>query len=337
MSASFRDELEKSLRIWRDVICDDFPKTDALQWLRTSRGTTIVASGCSKLSAETLKVFLRRRRMSAEFSAPFAFLSTRRICDVVVLCSAYCAHDHAMRVALRALDIGAKLIVVGANLSIPIRDLASLHRDRIALLQPATPPPTGGFAPVGTSLAQMAVVTHLLLGTDALALEALPEAIYARWQGTLFAAERAYSNVRLVHSLLTDLSLPAATDLETRLLESGTCGHVGHDLIDFCHGRFVLPYAERAQSLIVAYSDREFSHHVNKLLKHFSSDLQVLNLACEYDGLAAMIHHSVAAMMLVDVLSRSRGIDPARPTLPPWADAIYRTSWDAVDDEERAI
>lgn len=321
----FHTELLHACSQWPLLFDEPLDVELGQKWLSEAGYVACAGSGCSKVTARLCEALLREEGRPAFFVPAFSFISNPPKNGVVILASASFSHEDARQQAEVALKNGNKVIVIAAHPSSEARDFLSSRGNRAILLSPLCAIDEGGFAPVLSAMAQLTIALRLLVRRENL----------SKIGGASFAAGKFLSGVSkdwspwlqddvAVHLLTSGSSLPAATDLETRLLEAGICPVVEHDLIDFCHGRFVEVAGRKDASLLVAFADRSNETALNKCIGCLDKDVKVVIFESSYSGVDAMMNHVFAAWFFVDEISRLKGIDPAKPKLPDWADKIYR-------------
>jgi len=193
--------------------------------------------------------------------------------------------------------------------------------------------PTGkdGFLATNTLLATCVLLArayrHAWSEDDSLPprLEDLlhPGVTSAEFLGDLRRRSRALwgrETMLIIHGYATQ---PAAIDLESKFTEAA----IGHaqvaDYRNFAHGRHHWLARHGDASGVLAFvtpSDRELA---DKTLRLLPEEVAVLRVDLREDGVTGGLAALTLAVHLAGMAGEARGIDPGRPTVPPFGRKIY--------------
>lgn len=116
---------------------------------------------------------------------------------------------------------------------------------------------------------------------------------------------------------------PAATDLETRLVETGLAGVQKTDFRNFAHGRHLGLSRTMDHVTVVALSDDDSHALAEATLDLIPATVPVQHLTSRLNGPAACLDLLVQSMRLVAQIAAGTGLDPARPSVPAFGRRLY--------------
>lgn len=117
---------------------------------------------------------------------------------------------------------------------------------------------------------------------------------------------------------------PAAFDLESKLTEAALVNVQLADYRNFAHGRhhWLSKNGERTGIVcLVTSKDKDIS---NRTLNLIPNDIPKIQLSTDYSGPIATLDLIVKVMYLVNIVGKSKNIDPGRPGVPQFGSRIYR-------------
>ena len=172
-----------------------------------------------------------------------------------------------------------------------------------------------GFLATNSVLAMMTALVRAYVGDDSLPPE-LPTA------GVAFPA--ADTNELLV--LTTPETAPVGTDLETRCAELGLLPVQVTDYRNFAHGRHVGLARRAAATTVLGLVSDPLEDLANATLDALPPEINRLAWRARCPGPAAVVELTVASMILVGELARSRRVNAARPGAAPFGRRLYHLS-----------
>lgn len=119
---------------------------------------------------------------------------------------------------------------------------------------------------------------------------------------------------------------PVASDLETRLSETGLSAAQVTDYRNFAHGRHTGLARRIDETSVVALITPAIRDLADATLGRLPSNTHVIRLESALDWPAALLTLLVRSMRLVEITARGTNLDPARPRVPAFGRKLYRLS-----------
>lgn len=116
----------------------------------------------------------------------------------------------------------------------------------------------------------------------------------------------------------------AATDLETRLVETGLATVQKTDFRNFAHGRHLGLSRMTGHVSVIAMSDSRTAKLAAATLDLLPADIPVMHLTSAATAPASSLDLLVRSMRLTGSISSDTGFDPARPQVPTFGRQLYR-------------
>lgn len=116
----------------------------------------------------------------------------------------------------------------------------------------------------------------------------------------------------------------AATDLETRLVETGLATVQKTDFRNFAHGRHLGLSRMAGHVSVIAMSDSRTAKLATATLDLLPADIPVMHLTSAAPQAASSLDLLVRSMRLTGAISIQSGFDPARPQVPSFGRQLYR-------------
>lgn len=116
----------------------------------------------------------------------------------------------------------------------------------------------------------------------------------------------------------------AATDLETRLVETGLATVQKTDFRNFAHGRHLGLSRMAGHVSVIAMSDSRTARLATATLDLLPADIPVIHLTSAAPAPASSLDLLVRSMRLTGSISNDSGFDPARPQVPSFGRRLYR-------------
>ena len=154
-------------------------------------------------------------------------------------------------------------------------------------------------------------------------VDLLPPRVYAGgYTAWLEDVLGGMSGVKTVVVLHDTLGRPAATDLESKLVEAGVCCVQPADYRNFAHGRhnWLDKHKDTGVILLTNAGCEGLAARTAELLP---AGIPVVTLDTELDGPAGMLSLLVQCMCAAGVLGRQRGVDPGRPGVADFGRKLY--------------
>jgi hypothetical protein len=117
-----------------------------------------------------------------------------------------------------------------------------------------------------------------------------------------------------------------ATDLETRLAETGLSGVQVTDYRNFAHGRHTGLARRLDRTSVVALISSQFQELAERTLRLLPGATDVVRLESTLPWPACALDLLVASMKTVARTAESEGIDPSKPRVPEFGRRLYRLS-----------
>ena len=127
----------------------------------------------------------------------------------------------------------------------------------------------------------------------------------------------------------------AATDIESKLAESGLANIQLADLRNFAHGRHLWLKRHGGSTAIVALETREWADLFNKTLALLPASVEIIRLKADQGGPFGAIELVVHVMRLIGQIASSQGLDPGRPVVPEFGRKLYHLSVQESRDRVR--
>ena len=275
-------------------------------WYVGNGGTMAVAQYAAELHNERTG-----RPATATTSLGFA---TSRVAggSAVVIISAGAKHPDTAATVRAALDrnLARVVLVTERNRSELTGAFASPQVEVISIPRPG---PRDGF------LATNSVLSMATAFAAAYSLQ-LPETLPAFTTRPEMAL-RPSDDLVILSSVGT---WSAATDLETRLVETGLATVQKTDFRNFAHGRHLGLSRMAGHVSVIAMSDARTKTLADATLALLPHDIPVLHLNSDVVYPIANLDLLVRSMQLTGLVSDSAGFDPARPEVPSFGRQLYR-------------
>lgn len=122
-------------------------------------------------------------------------------------------------------------------------------------------------------------------------------------------------------------SAPVATDLESKLNESGLASACMNDYRNFAHGRQLGMFYHRENAHLLALITPETADIAERTLSLLPPGFSVSKLCTRRAGAAGTLELLMQALYWVKAVAMARGLDPAHPArVPDWVFQMYKLS-----------
>ena len=118
-----------------------------------------------------------------------------------------------------------------------------------------------------------------------------------------------------------DFSESAATDLESKIIESGVFNCLIHEKKNFSHGRFI-NYEHLSDKKNIYFKSESISTYENRLLDYLQNDYNII-IESRYDGILSEYDLLVASQYFIYFISNFLDIDISKPSYSEDAMKIY--------------
>lgn len=159
------------------------------------------------------------------------------------------------------------------------------------------------------------------------------DAHLAQFGGAWIAQRRAYmveqglaeaaAGARQICALFGRDGAIGAIDIESKMAESALAACQTADYRQFAHGRHLQLADPATRPCILAFYSKRDAPVAQATLSTFAPDVPVLRLELPGDRAIAEIASVIDAMLITDILSRERGVDPGQPRVPQFGRTLH--------------
>lgn len=130
----------------------------------------------------------------------------------------------------------------------------------------------------------------------------------------------------------------AAIDLESKFTEAALGAVQIADYRNFAHGRHHWLAKHGKTTGVLAFVTEDDREIANKTLRLIPSNIPVARIDIPCGGLRASLASLITVLYLAGFAGRARGIDPGRPSVPPFGSKIYRLStFGSIHPSEKSL
>jgi fructoselysine-6-P-deglycase FrlB-like protein len=115
-----------------------------------------------------------------------------------------------------------------------------------------------------------------------------------------------------------------AIDIESKMAESALAACQTADYRQFAHGRHLQLADPVTGPCMLAFFSQRDGPLARATLNTFAPDVPVIRLELPGDRAIAEIASVIDAMLITDILSRERGVDPGQPSVPQFGRTLHR-------------
>jgi hydroxymethylpyrimidine pyrophosphatase-like HAD family hydrolase len=291
------------------LAADAGPLRDLLAAVRGQPCIFVGSGGAFAVARLAADLHERRTRTFARSATPLELESLiPSLGAAMVVFSAGARHTDTRRAIQAAARAGVRPI--GLVTHRDGEDLGALRNiAKIVSLPLANP---DGFLATHSTLTMATMLVRATIGD-----EALPPGLPALHGGE-------YAPLRRSVVLLTAPGYRAvATDLETRIAETGVAHAQVTDYRNFAHGRHHGLSRHLADTTVVALIEPGSERLAAATLRELPAETHVVRLETNLDWPSAVLDLLVASMRLIAPTARREGIDPSRPRVPEFGRRLY--------------
>jgi hydroxymethylpyrimidine pyrophosphatase-like HAD family hydrolase len=310
---SYRDELTAIRGAFKTSLASFDDTTVArIRELLQGRTVTFVGSGGTLAIAELAAVAHRHTSgVMAEAATPLRFAESTVRSEVAVFFSARAKHPDTAFAIRHAIDAGVQVVLVTQRR--PSELLPPLIHPRVLIATVPTSDRTDGFLAT-TSIAIMAGAVAQLYDSSRPALRARQSEPKA---GKL---SELRDKILVLHS---EIGLPAARDLETRLHELGLASVQLTDYRNFGHGRHVGLARNLDTTTVIALIGPPATAIARRTISVLPPDADVRIIETSHPSVAGAISLLLRVIPAPHDLAERAGVEPSKPKVAPFGRKLY--------------
>lgn len=286
--------------------------TNVLAGVRRRQATYVGSGGALGIARFAAELHEVRTRSFARAATPLELIGTAPVSDsAVVLFSAGARHPDAAAATTAALRSGAYPVVLVTH-----RNAAELPPVFSEDVQIITLPGLSGREGFLATNSVLAMASAVVAASGFKLPPHLPH----------FRAK----NIDALRDQTMILSGPklsaVATDLETRLSETGLSAAQVTDYRNFAHGRHTGLLRRLNQTTVLALVNPEIKELADKTLSLLPDDAHIARLATSLRWPTSTLDLLVASMKAITPSAEATNLDPARPRVPRFGRRLYHLS-----------